>query len=405
MNWKLRGKHKQDGEPTPEDPVEIETVGSNKNFVNMEDVEEKNSNGMVYNIKNNVLTIKGTATENTTLIFNSKISVDLKANTYTLNTNKNGSLTGVFGYYIYGVLTPSGSRKILIDGGNLASSTNTGIKTQTLTENNYYDCCFGIYFAKNCTTDMTLMPKLEKGSIATPYSLFGIGSVEIDVVNNNSTKSQTVIMPVQQEMLEGDYVADVEHHEWKKLVLTGDETITYYDAPSTEIANNLDTAYFTIGISEKAQGNLNNIINNMFKNLYTASAIWGNASSTSEKLKESISVDSAIRLRINKDRLEGYENSLTGNEKITLLKTYIKSKYDSRTPIIIYYKLATPVDLELTSEQKAVRETKLNTYKNITNINLSDELASIDIEYKKDQDTINKNYENRLAALESASIS
>ena len=370
----------------------------------MEDVEEKNSNGMVYNIKNNVLTIKGTATENTTLIFNSKISVDLKANTYTLNANKNGSLTGVFGYYIYGSTAQSSARKILIDGGNLASSTNTGIKTQILTDD-YYNCCFAIYFGKNCTVNMTLTPKLEKGSIATPYSPFGIGSVEIDVVNNNSTKSQTVIMPVQQEMLEGDYVADVEHHEWKKLVLTGDETITYYDAPSTEIANNLDTAYFTIGISEKAQGNLNNIISNMFKNVYTGSAIWGNASSTSETLKESISVDSAIRLRINKDRLEGYKNSLTGNEKITLLKTYIKSKYDSRTPIIIYYKLATPVDLELTSEQKAVRETKLNTYKNITNINLSDELASIDIEYKKDQDTINKNYENRLAALESASIS
>lgn len=404
MNWKLRGKHKRDGEPTPEDPVEIKTVGSNKNFVNMEDVEEKNSNGMVYNIKNNVLTIKGTSTANTTLIFNSKIAVDIKANAYTLNANKNGSLTGVFGYYIYGSTAQSSARKILIDGGNLASSTNTGIKTQILTDD-YYNCCFAIYFGKNCTVNMTLTPKLEKGSIATPYSPFGIGSVEIDVVNNNSTKSQTVIMPVQQEMLEGDYVADVEHHEWKKLVLTGDETITYYDAPSTEIANNLDTAYFTIGISEKAQGNLNNIISNMFKNVYTGSAIWGNASSTSETLKESISVDSAIRLRINKDRLEGYKNSLTGNEKITLLKTYIKSKYDSRTPIIIYYKLATPVDLELTSEQKAVRETKLNTYKNITNINLSDELASIDIEYKKDQDTINKNYENRLAALESASIS
>ncbi len=113
MNWKLRGKHKQDGEPTPEDLVKIKTVGSNKNFVNMEDVEEKNSNGMVYNIKNNVLTIKGAATANTTLIFNSKISVDLEANAYTLNANKNGSLTGVFGYYIYGSTAQSSARKTL----------------------------------------------------------------------------------------------------------------------------------------------------------------------------------------------------------------------------------------------------------------------------------------------------
>ena len=154
--------------PSPDYPSEIETVGSNINFINMEDSEEKTSNGMTYSIKNNILKIKGTATANNTLIFNSKTQVNLKANTYTLNANKSGSLAGVFEYYIYGTLTPSGGRKVLIDGGNLASSTNTGIKTQTLTENNYYNCSFAIYFAKNCTTDMTLMPKLEEGSIATP---------------------------------------------------------------------------------------------------------------------------------------------------------------------------------------------------------------------------------------------
>ena len=79
--------------------------------------------------------------------------------------------------------------------------------------------------------------------------------------------------------------------------------------------------------------------------------------------------------------------------------------YNAETPIIIYYELTESIDLELTSEQKAVRDTKLYTYKNITNISLSDELASVEVEYKKDQDTINKNYENRLAALEAASIS
>lgn len=55
--------------------------------------------------------------------------------------------------------------------------------------------------------------------------------------------------------------------------------------------------------------------------------------------------------------------------------------------------------------KQEVREQKLKTYKNITNINLSDELASIDVEYKKDIETMNKNIENRLAELESALIS
>ena len=45
----------------------------------------------------------------------------------------------------------------------------------------------------------------------------------------------------------------------------------------------------------------------------------------------------------------------------------------------------------LTSEQKAVRNQKLHTYKNITNISLSDELASIDVEYKRDLETMFNN--------------
>jgi hypothetical protein len=217
---------------------------------------------------------------------------------------------------------------------------------------------------------------------------------------NDFTKhqSQSVTMPIQQEMLEGDYIDDVEHHEWKKIILTGEETIIYYNAPSTEIANNLDTAYFTIGISEKAQGNSNNIISNMFKNLYTASAIWGNANSTSKTLKESIAVDASIRLRINKNRLQGYDNSQTSNEKVVLLKTYLKSLYDAGTPVIVYYKLATPLDLELTTEQKAIREQKLHTYKNVTNISLSNDLSNVDVSYKKDIETMFNNLQSKLIA-------
>ena len=224
---------------------------------------------------------------------------------------------------------------------------------------------------------------LRLGIQNNDYTSYTFKNLEIKEGSGTSTplshQSQTAIMPIQQEMLEGDYIADIEHHEWKKLIITGDETITYYDAPSTEIANNLDTAYFTIGISERAQENSNNIISNMFKNLYTASAIWGNASSTSETLRESIAVDSFVRLRINKDRLEGYKNSLTGNEKITLLKTYIKSKYDEGNPVIVYYKLATPVNLELTEEQKMVKNTLINAYEPITNVYASDDLSLLKV--------------------------
>ena len=64
--------------------------------------------------------------------------------------------------------------------------------------------------------------------------------------------------------------------------------------------------------------------------------------------------------------------------------------------LVFYAQLATPVDLELIEEQKAVREQKLYTYKNITNISVNDELASIDVEYKKDPTTEHDDLQNQI---------
>lgn len=368
---KIEGSYKQDKVSSPDYPSKIETVGNNINFINMRDSEENTSNGMVYSIKNNVLKIKGTATANITLIFTSKTQVDLKANTYTLNANKNGSLIGVFGYYIYGTLTPSGSRKVLIDGGNLASSTNTGIKTQTLTENNYYDCCFGIYFAKNCTTDMTLTPKLEEGSVATPYSSYNQGSVKINVVNSDNTESQAFIMPIQQEMLNGDYISNVEHHEWGKVVLTGLETWTLSDKGFILSLNVVDSV-FQNRDKTKFEG---------FCNYFKTE----NTSQTWSKLNY-CGWNAGGVFWIRED------HHIANN--IDDFNTWLKSKYDAGNPVTIRYKLAEPIDLELTEEQKAVRNIKLYTYKDITNINTSDDLVKLDITYITSKETIDEEYIN-----------
>lgn len=116
-------------------------------------------------------------------------------------------------------------------------------------------------------------------------------------------QSQTAIMPVQQEMLTGDYIADVEHHEWGKI--------------------------------------------------------------------------------------ESYNNEEINTE-------YISTTGELSQGATVYYKLETPVDLELTPEQQLVRDTKLYTYKNITNIDVSDELASIDVDYKKDLETEHNKLQNEI---------
>ena len=351
---------------------------ANKNMLVLNNVDEQTVNGMKYSCKNGEIEVQGTATATLDLFFPCKI-VGYN-NICTLNASVDGELD-----------KNTCAIRMLKEGKNVTNANSFGNVYRTLKKPQIAPI----------TADMKrekyqyICIHINEGTIAN-FKLNAWLNWGTDVTDYTRSQSQTAIMPVQQEMLEEDYVADVEHHEWKKLIITGEENIIYYDAPSTEVANNLNTAYFTVGISEKAQGNSNNIISNMFKNLYTASNIWGNTISTSESLKESIAVDISIRLRINKNRLQGYDNSQTSNEKVALLKTYLKSLYDAGTPVTIYYKLAKPLNLELTVEQKSIRDTKLYTYKNITNIDVSDELASIDVNYKKDPTTEHDELQNQI---------
>ena len=64
--------------------------------------------------------------------------------------------------------------------------------------------------------------------------------------------------------------------------------------------------------------------------------------------------------------------------------------------LIAYYQMPEPLDLPLTEEQKAVQNQKLYTYKNVTNISVSDELASIDVTYKKDLETEHDKLQNQI---------
>ena len=195
-------------------------------------------------------------------------------------------------------------------------------------------------------------------------------------------QSQTAIMPIQQEMLQGDYIEDVEHHEWGKYIFTGKETIE-------NIGKSGDITFFKTSLSNLSDFNYidDNTVNYMcthFKAIKVADRFQNNT----------------FFINIEK------KVSLCSQEITTIdaLKAYLKARYDANDPVVIYYKLANAVDLELTEAQKAVREQKLHTYKNVTNINLSDELASIDVTYKKDLDTILNNLQAQIIANASEEV-
>lgn len=204
--------------------------------------------------------------------------------------------------------------------------------------------------------------------------------------DNNSiyveSKKQTIVMPVQQEMLQGDYIEDVEHHEWGKLVLKGDEG---WEIASTNPHQDKTTYFQTRRFDNLLK------TEEIISNYFTKKKLW------EEDVEGTVCAPSSaysLRMRVNK----------TIASTSSKLNAYLKARYDANDPIVIYYKLANAIDLELTEAQKAVREQKLHTYKNITNINLSDELASIDVTYKKDLDTILNNLQAQIIANASEEV-
>ncbi len=205
--------------------------------------------------------------------------------------------------------------------------------------------------------------QIEKGKMVTEYE---------------EHKSQVITMPIQQEMLEGDYVADVEHHEWGKIILTGEEKLI--DNVSTSIRTYWGIDFSNYGIYQyNDPTRICDVLTTKFK---------------SRPQQGTFLPGQVALITSNKNMYFVFEPDTTEEQARAILKD-----------MPVYFRLATPFDLELTEEQKAVREQKMYTYKNITNISVSDELSSIDVEYKKDIETIEKNIESRLAALETASTS
>ena len=193
-----------------------------------------------------------------------------------------------------------------------------------------------------------------------------INNLDSLIIQEGSTiannKSQSYIMPVQQEMLEGDtfdWDNEEEVHIFGKKVLTGNEN---WEAIGTntsgkyrfqtkvdDIAFNADGDTYLEGICDSYKVGTPN---------------------TTYLCQESIATVQNYLIIYNEkvnDTVENFEKGLL-NKNVT-----------------IYYKLATPKRLKFTNEQKAVAKELNNarTYKNVTNIT-TDSIAILDLDYAKD---------------------
>lgn len=205
------------------------------------------------------------------------------------------------------------------------------------------------------------------------------------ILEQNSTETdyeqheeQSYIIPVQSEMLEGDYFDfdnEEEVHCWNKLVLNGTENDSNFSVES----NGEYTVINCLNILENGKKvDENKILCDKLVSKY------GDTSNTEHIRNASSNYPNNIVIYIKSSRLE--------KSTVAAFKKYL-----STNNIIIYYKTATEKRIAFTDEQKAVAKELNNarTYKNVTNIT-TDSKAILSLDYTKDLETQNQKMQNEI---------
>ena len=341
-NWELYGAM-----PSPDYPSEIKTVGSN-GFVK---VTKCNKN--IWNLGN-----KGNNSGD--------IRFPLKSGKYTLSFKKkrirNSTITNEWVYrYAY--------IRFYDKNDTLLSSIKDGMAIN-LTANQTSDRQIIDFTAPENTVKMIVNFSNNNGDNNNNTE-----AIEIQLEGEKATsfeqhKEQSYIMPVQKEMLEEDYFDwdnEEEVHIWNKLILDGTESIEKFQYS--------DNTFLIAKGAKNVNASEILVKSNMFMGVS-----YNN---------RTISRNYIIYVEIETGNII-FRN--TSYSALADFKTWLKSQYDAGTPVVIYYKLATPTRLPFTDEQKAVAKELNNarTYKNVTNIT-TDSKAILSLDYAKDLETLLNN--------------
>lgn len=334
----------------------VEITKKNRNLFDIKQINLTSLTGYGVTITlndDNSITINGTATDNHNFVFQNNENYYLeffKDKTYSMLSKK------ISGEAIDSLSTHfvSFNKEEKMKWGFLGvtSSGNDAINKATATERMYSNY-FVIYIHKGATyTNYRVKLMVLEGE----YTLDTVP----EYVDN---QTENYIIPIQQEMLEGDYIDGTEHHEWHKLILTGTEP--WYCETNGRFGysvQHLPAAYKkTIQTSDL----LGNVCNSYIEK--TPAQTWRGT--------QGFCIDPGGSLRI-------WDDSYSKTSDLAGFKAMLAEKYNAGNPVVCYLKLATPIELELTDAQKAISK-YLQPYDNGTTILVTDKLATITASYTK----------------------
>ena len=169
-NYEVYGNSVQDGVPTPESPVEIQSVGDLTKNLLYSNATTRTINGVTMTYDNGVITLNGTCTASANFDLN---NIVLSAGTYTLSANVN-KVPVNNGYAFVQLYDSTNNQTITLINSNAMSSITTTISDGTF--------LYRIRINKGTTyNNVILKPQLEVGTTATEYEPYGY---KIPIVNS-----------------------------------------------------------------------------------------------------------------------------------------------------------------------------------------------------------------------------
>lgn len=190
------------------------------------------------------------------------------------------------------------------------------------------------------------------------------------------TEKDVFLLDIQQEMLKGDYFdlnRKKEVHTWEKYEITGNE--------SWSIANAGTANYFyQFTIKDK----LNKVNQDVlpFSNCYKGARVI----TINSEEGVFVTIDATIRIREEKE------------DTIEAFKAKLQDLYNNGTPVYVWYKLSTPIELDLTPDQIEVLEklNKLRFFKGTNNILTTEDIALLQAIYPVNLKNVNNKMQEEI---------